>query len=43
MDTEPGNGDVRDLGVGVHAITLVEEGQDGAPVYSANSGEVIVD
>jgi hypothetical protein len=42
MDKEPGNGDVRDLGVSVHAITVVEEGQDTAPMYSANSGEVIV-
>jgi hypothetical protein len=41
MDTEPGNGDVRDLGVSVHAITVVEEGQENASMYSANSGEVI--
>lgn len=41
MDTEPGSGDVRDLGVSVHSITVVEEGQDSAPCFNANTGEVM--
>jgi len=42
VDKEPGNGDVRDLGVSVHAITVVEEGQEKASIYSANTGLVRV-
>ncbi|MBX3178542.1 MAG: hypothetical protein KF886_14365 [Candidatus Hydrogenedentes bacterium] len=41
MDHEPGSGDVRDLGVSVHRITLVQEGQEGAPCYNANTGEAM--
>lgn len=40
-DTVPGSDDARDLGVSVHAVSIVEEGQESAPLYNANSGEVI--
>jgi hypothetical protein len=33
---------MRDLGISVHSIAVMEEGQDGAPMYNANSGEVIL-
>lgn len=41
MEVEPGSGDVRDLGVAVHSITVVEAGQEGAPRFDANLGAYV--